>query len=95
MQPKLVIFDMDGLMFDTEKINGQALIEAASRYGYHISHEFRLQMLGRSEVDNRNLQIQAFGPKYPLEQIKSLTKQIKQEYIATKGLPVKPGLFEF
>lgn len=94
MKPKLVIFDMDGLMFDTEKINGQALIEAARHYGYHISPELRLQMLGRCEKDNRNLQLATFGHDYPIDHIRQLTKQIKQEYITAKGLPVKPGLRE-
>ena len=39
-KPKLVIFDMDGLMFDTEKMGSRCHIQAAKEFGYTISEEF-------------------------------------------------------
>lgn len=94
MERKLIIFDMDGLMFDTERINGDALIAAAKTYGYEISYQMRLKMLGRSKKDNGKLQLDTFGQDYPLEEIRSLASANKQLYLEEYGLPVKDGLYE-
>lgn len=41
---ELIIFDMDGLMFDTEKISFVSWRQAAVQYGYQIDDEiFRKQ----------------------------------------------------
>lgn len=36
---ELIIFDMDGLMFDTEKISFVSWREAAAIYGYQIDDD--------------------------------------------------------
>ena len=36
---RLVIFDMDGLMFDTEHINYRAFTEIVTEEGYHPTFE--------------------------------------------------------
>ena len=43
---KLVIFDMDGLMFDTERATGRAYMEKAKEWGYEPTMEQYLQFLG-------------------------------------------------
>ena len=45
MNLKLVIFDMDGLMYDTEQIGMDCLINAAQKFGYVIDQEFGLSQL--------------------------------------------------
>ena len=46
MNLKLVIFDMDGLMYDTEQIGMDCLINAAQKFGYVIDQEFGLSSIG-------------------------------------------------
>ena len=47
MNLKLVIFDMDGLMYDTEQIGMDCLINAAQKFGYVIDQEFGLSSIGK------------------------------------------------
>ena len=37
--PKLVIFDMDGLIFDSERLFMQFLSQIMLDYGYHLTRE--------------------------------------------------------
>lgn len=92
MEIKCVIFDMDGLMFDTEKIAGMCLKEAASKYGYTVTDEIRFKLLGRSKKDNRKTLKEAFGDDYPFEKISTMSMEIRKDYLNKNGLPVKPGL---
>ena len=43
---KLVIFDMDGLMFDTERATCRAFMEKAAQWGYEPTEAQYLQLLG-------------------------------------------------
>jgi len=47
---ELIIFDMDGLMFDTEKISYQAWKEAAEIYGYAIDQDLFEKTIGTNLV---------------------------------------------
>lgn len=47
---KLVIFDMDGLMFDTEQINYRAFSEIVKEEGYEPTFEQFIAFLGLNEI---------------------------------------------
>jgi len=47
---ELVIFDMDGLMFDTEKISFEAWKEAANRYNYQIDSALFEKTIGTNRT---------------------------------------------
>ena len=47
-QPAAVIFDMDGLLFDTETLYGEAILTAAAEVGCTMSRDVFLQLIGRS-----------------------------------------------
>lgn len=93
MEVKCVIFDMDGLMFDSERVVGECFKKAAKEYGYGVSDEIRLQLLGRNKTDNTKTLKGYFGDDYPQEKISQLSTKYKNEYIQKYGLPVKDGLY--
>lgn len=41
-----VIFDVDGLLVDSEKYYSEALIEVAQRYGKTFDYQIKLEMMG-------------------------------------------------
>lgn len=94
MSLKCVIFDMDGLMFDSERINGECFKKAAKEYGYDVTDEIRLKMLGRSKKDNQMMMQKIFGNDYPAIKVSELSTKYRDEYIKQNGLPIKPGLIE-
>ena len=93
MKVKGVIFDMDGLMFDTERI---------ARISYdHIGRELGIDfetglpdMMGMNVKEIRQIQMEHFGPDFDFDRIRKMRMAFRSEYIAKYGLPVKPGLRE-
>ncbi len=90
----LVIFDMDGLMFDTEKLSGECFINAAKEYHYSISQDARLKMLGHSLNDNRRLLKEIYGMDFPFDLISKRGREMREEIISRNGIEMKEGLQE-
>lgn len=61
-----VIFDMDGLMIDTEPIYKRALQETAVEFGYHLSDEFAFTLIGLPNPACRLAIAGHLGPDFPL-----------------------------
>lgn len=89
-----VIFDMDGLMLDTERLARIAWDRAMADWGYTIPDEVYHQLIGRTVPDVGRILRDKVAAELPFEEI----AQRKQEYldreIAQHGIPVKPGLFQ-
>lgn len=89
-----VIFDMDGLMVDTERIAKIAWQETSRRAGHEMSDAVFAQMIGRSKRDSGDLMRLVFGPDYEFEKIHTETGLLFEEIVARDGLPLKPGIRE-
>lgn len=89
-----VIFDMDGLMFDTERIYQDAWLEAGRRLGAPITADVVLRIRGRNIPDSRRLFAEMFGSSVDYDAVRAIRVQLSDEYIAKHGLPPKPGLYE-
>jgi HAD superfamily hydrolase (TIGR01509 family) len=89
-----VIFDMDGLLLDTERIAKIAWQEAAQLAGHEMSDAVFASLIGRRETDAIGLLRAAFGPDFDFHESNSRCNAIYNEYIAKHGLPLKPGVHE-
>lgn len=89
-----VIFDMDGLMFDTERIYQDAWLEAGRRLGAPITPEVVLNIRGRNIPDSRRLFAEWFHGEVDYDAVRAVRVQIANEVIDKNGLPAKPGLYE-
>lgn len=94
MKLKLIIFDMDGLMYDTEPLGLECLIKAAKKYGYVIDEEFGLSSIGMNANDYRKMVKEKFGNNYPYEQISQESRKTRMSYLKEHGITIKPGLKE-
>ena len=91
---ELIIFDMDGLMFDTEKISFISWRDAAARYGYQIDDEIFRKTIGVNLISTKNIYVKHFGSSFPIEEIISERVRISEEIIKLNGVPIKRGLYD-
>jgi HAD superfamily hydrolase (TIGR01509 family) len=89
-----VIFDMDGLMFDTERISREAWDRAMADCGYAIPDAVYLTVLGRTMQTTKSIFKRALGPQLPIEAIYQSKERYLAEIMDRRGLPFKPGLLE-
>ena len=87
-----VIFDMDGLMFDTERIYQNAWIEAGRCLGVPVTEDVVLRIRGRNIADSRRVFLELFGPQVDYDAVRAIRVRLSDEAIAENGLAPKPGL---
>jgi HAD superfamily hydrolase (TIGR01509 family) len=91
--PRAVIFDMDGLMLDTEKPFLRFWAELGKKYGYNITQDVVIRMIGIDGRNSRRVMTQEFGEDFPYDK---MLKELKLLYIKEfeNGAPVKKGLVD-
>ena len=92
MLPGAFIFDMDGLMFDTERLGQKAWHEVGGRLGIEIGEDILSQIRGGTAAANCEVFRRAFGPTFDYAAAKALRNELAEKDIQKHGLPVKPGL---
>lgn len=90
---RAVIFDMDGLMFDTERVFVEAWDYAGEKIGIGKAGYMTLKTLGMSAAMSRELWLEEFGEKYNEQELRRHTKDFLTKYYAENRVPVKKGLY--
>lgn len=89
-----VLFDMDGLVLDTEKLYTRFWTEACHYYGFPMTREQALQMrAANSRLGAENLH-RFFGPAIDYDTIRNKRIELMDAFIAENGVEPKPGIFE-
>lgn len=88
------IFDMDGLLIDTEKLYLKYWKQAAAEYGYTMldEHVFAIRSLARKYSIPKLKGI--FGDEFPTEDIRKRRTELINEDIEKNGIQVKKGMRE-
>lgn len=91
-RPDAVIFDMDGLMIDSERVSIACWSEASAAMGIGLPDGFFLQMVGLGDRDCERLLLQHVDEA----RIASLFSNCHDLYEARTqaGLPLRPGILE-
>lgn len=89
-----VIFDMDGLILDTEPIYRLAFQQAAADVGYRIDDEFYSTLVGLNYEDTQTELLRTFGGSFPLESFGAHCGGYWHAYVGEHGIPRKAGLSE-
>jgi HAD superfamily hydrolase (TIGR01509 family) len=93
-QLELVIFDMDGLMFDTEKVSCRSFTEAMKFHGYDLDEATFRKTLGCNLQKAKKIYQERFGEDLPFEAVIQKKFAYSDHYIQEKGVPIKEGLYE-
>jgi len=90
-----VLFDMDGLIVDTEPIHFQAFKQYMKQHGVDMPESMMTDFIGLPEADNL-LDLKAkFRLDASLEQMVAERRVIYLDLIRTQALRVFPGFWEF
>lgn len=89
-----IIFDMDGLMLDTERLAQQAWQQAAAQSGYQAGPQVFLGVIGKALPDVYRALLEAFGERFPFDEVYQRKRELYDRWLKERGVPVKPGLPE-
>lgn len=91
---KAVIFDMDGLVLDTEPTYFKAWQQAADKLGYHLSDSFCITLSGLPFSQIEVKLTQYFDSSFPFNIFYSLSSDIWRTNVEREGIAVKKGVFD-
>lgn len=92
-----VIFDMDGLMFETERVAFHMLQTACAKRGLQFTIDMKRQMCGADFEASAQIFANAFGaidPAYTYDVCWSGVRKEMEKLFAEQGIPCKSGLRE-
>lgn len=89
-----VVFDMDGLLLDTEKIVQRTWTDVGTAFGYPDMGEQIYHTLGFNRARRKEYFRSVYGEDWPDEAIVNATVKRFTEIVETEGVPVKKGAHE-
>ena len=91
---KAVIFDMDGLMIDSERITFEGYQHVLKKMNLTMEEDFYLTLLGKPIPAIHQSFYEKYGEDFPIEDvIKEVHHYMEQRFI-NEGVPLKEGLVE-
>ena len=92
--PQAVIFDMDGLMLDTERLAVPAWQDAKDATGIDFDMSLLDAMVGRNYQDCRAMIVARHGDAFPTDRLMEAWHVAYDAIVERDGLVMKPGVHE-
>ena len=89
-----VVFDMDGILFDTERLCRDCWIAPSKEYEIPNMEEVYALCIGVNVQATRQIVYDNYGKDFPFEEYDRRASAMYNEYIAEHGVPVKEGVRE-
>lgn len=89
-----IIFDMDGVIIDSERISFKCFQEVFKEYNYEIDEKFYLKLIGRNYAGIEDIMKKEYGDDFPFEAIYRKKADLAYEVTDRDGVIVKPGVHE-
>ncbi|MCD8355263.1 MAG: HAD family phosphatase [Clostridia bacterium] len=94
MTKPALIFDMDGVILDTEQLVRRSWNLAAPDYGAVDSDAVFLRTVGTTRKHTAEILRECYGADFPAEEFSASLSKIYHEIEAVEGVPVKAGARE-
>ncbi len=89
-----VVFDVDGVLFNTERLNQRSWVAVSREMGWPQVGDAYLEFVGRNRTDIFRKLVELFGEEFPKETFMKLCSACTQARVERDGVPMKPGVRE-
>jgi HAD superfamily hydrolase (TIGR01509 family) len=89
-----VVFDMDGVLLDSERLYGRAWRQVGARHGLSGMDETVRLCIGRNGADICALLVSRYGPDFDGGAFALEVRNDFLDIVDAEGLPLKPGVTE-
>ena len=94
MQYQAVVFDMDGVIFDTERLVIEFWKEVAKKHNIPNVEHTCIQCLGTNRVRTREIFLENYGADFPFDPYRTEVTELFNTHYKGVPLPTKPGVRE-
>lgn len=94
MQYQAVVFDMDGVIFDTERLVIEFWKEVAKKHNIPNIEHTCIQCLGTNRVRTREIFLENYGADFPYDPYRAEVTELFNTHYKGVPLPTKPGIRE-
>ena len=88
-----VIFDMDGILFDTERLINECIASVGAEYGIENTDYFIQKCIGVSTAETKAFYREKLGEDFPVDEMYEKIREMNNIRLAEGGMPVKPGVY--
>lgn len=89
-----VLFDMDGVIFDTERAYLDTWTRVFAKYGYKMKREVYISVMGTGRKNVKKVFLNTFGEDLPIESMYKEKDEMLGQIIDEGKVPVKDGAVE-
>lgn len=94
MHYEAVLFDMDGVIFDTESITYKAFLSFCSLNNLKTSFDIYALLLGTNSNEGHRRMYEVYGDRFNFEEFLDYAKTYRNNYIRNYGLKIKKGFLQ-
>lgn len=91
---KAVIFDMDGVIFDTEREYLKEWEAIFKKYGYKMKKEIYISVMGRGRKKVKEIFKEKFGEDLPIDKMYIEKDKMLKKAVENNKVPLKEGALE-
>ena len=91
---KAVLFDMDGVIFDTERDYLKEWEVIFKKYGYKMKKEIYISVMGRGRKKVKEIFKEKFGEDLPIDKMYIEKDKMLKEAVENNKVPLKEGALE-